>query len=186
MERLSCDIVQDDLPEFVGDELPPDRAEALRLHVDGCTACAEALEMVRLVAGAPSVVPPAGFEARVSAAAKDALRASRATPSAASHGAEQHAGPPRSEPPRWRVPSWGLAAAAGVVLALGTPLLVQRMQTPSLPADGSDGVSADVAGQVQEFLPSAYVSDGPVVAGAPAFDALSDEALLALLEEMEG
>jgi hypothetical protein len=47
-------------------------------------------------------------------------------------------------------------------------------------------VGDEVAAEVQQLLPTAYVSDDPVVAGAPVFDGLSDDALLALLEEMGG
>ena len=37
-----------------------------------------------------------------------------------------------------------------------------------------------------EPLPESWMGDDGVVAGAPVFDALSDEALVTLLEEMEG
>lgn len=179
MQRLTCDAVRDRLPELARGEVDQDEAHRLRNHLHGCGECAGVWEIVRLVNSAPPVRAPEGLEERMARAARGALKERRGGGS----GAGADTGPSR----RRRVPSWGLAAAAGVVLALGTPLLIQRMQAPMAGSMDSASVAGDaVAMEVQELLPSAYVSDDPVVAGAPVFDGLSDEALVALLEEMGG
>lgn len=182
MKRLTCDTVRDRMPELAREDLEPQDAALLRSHVEECRACADEWQIVRLVSAAPRVRAPDGLEERVRRAAAEALRERRTGPG--SRGAAAGGVAPVR---RRRVPTWGLAAAAGVVLALGTPLLVQRMQSP-LPggADTRETVGDEVAAEVQQLLPTAYVSDDPVVAGAPVFDGLSDDALLALLEEMGG
>lgn len=182
MKRLTCDTVRDRMPELAREGVGPEDGALLRSHLEECSACAGEWQIVRLVSTAPRVRAPDGLEERVRRAAAEALRERRTGP-ASTDAAGGGGGAGR----RRRVPSWGLAAAAGVVLALGTPLLVQRMQTP-LPggSDTREMVGDEVAAEVQQLLPTAYVSDDPVVAGAPVFDGLSDDALLALLEEMGG
>jgi anti-sigma factor RsiW len=181
MTRQRCETVQDQLPDVVRGDLSPDAMNEVRSHLAECTACAATLETVELLAARPPARPPAGFEARMRAAAREALRAEHEVsptpvPSAA-----------RGPAPGRGTPSWALAAAAGVILALGTPLLVQRMNTGVLDrGGGAPATGAEVAGAVAELLPSTYVSEDPVVAGAPVLDGLSDEALMALLREMGG
>jgi hypothetical protein len=77
------------------------------------------------------------------------------------------------------VPAWALSAAALLVLAVGTPLMVTRMNdsTPLTPSE--EFAFAD------EAVPSVWASDDGLIAGEPSFDGLSDEALLALLAELE-
>jgi predicted anti-sigma-YlaC factor YlaD len=79
---------------------------------------------------------------------------------------------------RRRVPGWALATAAVAVVALGTPALVQRMSTRTVAGDPA-------APTVGELVPM-WMTDEPLVAGAPVLDALSDDELVRLLEEMEG
>jgi len=74
-----------------------------------------------------------------------------------------------------RRPWWGLSAAAVAVLALGLGVMSNQEVTPiSVPVYAAD------AGQSELWL-----SDDGLIAGAPSFDALSDEALEQLLNELE-
>lgn len=75
-----------------------------------------------------------------------------------------------------RRPWWGLAAAAVAVLALGIGVASrQGGPTSELPAYVAD------TGSESENL---WLSDDGLIAGAPALDALSDDALVQLLDEM--
>jgi len=74
-------------------------------------------------------------------------------------------------------PWWGLAAASVAAVALGIGV-VAKDSTPT----GEAEVPAMVAGAEETSL---WVADDGVVAGAPALDGLSEEALLMLLDEME-
>ena len=73
-------------------------------------------------------------------------------------------------------PWWGITAAAVAALALGI------------------GISFDRAEQPESAIPSyayeledgeLWLSDDGLIAGAPALDALSDEALLQFLDELD-
>lgn len=71
-------------------------------------------------------------------------------------------------------PWWGLAAAAVAVLALGIGVAShQSSSTGALPAYAADTETE-----------SLWLSDDGLIAGAPALDALSDDALVQLLDEM--
>lgn len=73
-------------------------------------------------------------------------------------------------------PWWGLAAASVAAVALGIGVMSQEG-----PAVAEDDVPGFVAGAEESSL---WVADDGLVAGAPALDGLSDDALLTLLEEM--
>lgn len=71
-------------------------------------------------------------------------------------------------------PWWGLTAAAVAALALGLGMSSERPQT-----------AVEVPGFAREVDEEAgWLSDDGLVAGAPMFDGLSDEALTALLDEL--
>lgn len=74
-------------------------------------------------------------------------------------------------------PWWGLAAAAVAAVALGIGIAVPRSGAPDagLPAFAAAAEESDF-----------WLSDDGLIAGAPTFEDLSDEALVALLEELEG
>lgn len=72
-------------------------------------------------------------------------------------------------------PWWGLAAAAVAALALGIGVTSHGNQASDTP------VPAYVAGADAEPM---WVSDDGLIAGAPALEGLSDEALQTLLDEM--
>ncbi len=169
MNEMTCDHVLDRLPELAAERVGEPDAGAIRAHLGGCAACAEAWSVVSLLAEAGPAPAPPGLEARLQAAVRSD-QARTAAPAAA-------AGRRRS------MPHWRLAAAAGIVLALATPVLMDRMGTES-------GVLSDdleVAEALTESLPSPWLGeDEGMVAGAPVLDGLSDEALEQLLEEMGG
>jgi hypothetical protein len=71
-----------------------------------------------------------------------------------------------------------MSAAAIVVLALGTKVVMDRM--------GSEMVLDPIAVATQEPLPESWLWDDAMVAGALVLDGVSDEDLEALLEELEG
>lgn len=72
-------------------------------------------------------------------------------------------------------PWWGVAAAAVAALALGI----------GLSSDTSYDASLDVPGFAYEMDEGdVWLSDDGLVAGAPLFDGLSDDALLELLDEL--
>lgn len=87
---------------------------------------------------------------------------------------EQAARAPRRSVHR---PWWGLAAASVAAAALGIGVMAKDPPTAE-----EVEVPAMVAGAEETSL---WVADDGVIAGAPALDGLSDEALLMLLEEME-
>jgi len=169
MTEHRCKNVQRLLPEWVGGRLDEDAAEAIRLHVQDCTECAEEVEIVRALATARPTVPP-DLAGRIRTALRDEADSSGGAVSAGGGGA----------PSRWssRQP-WGLAAAAAVVLALGTAVIwpqVRGRNGPPLP---------DVAVE-EPLLTDFFSADGGVVAGAPVIEELTDEQLITLLAELEG
>jgi predicted anti-sigma-YlaC factor YlaD len=83
----------------------------------------------------------------------------------------------RGDRQRGRRPWWGMAAAAVAVLALG-------IGVASRSANDSDTVVPGFVAQGTSPT-GAWVTDNGMVAGAPALDGLSDDALQALLEELE-
>jgi predicted anti-sigma-YlaC factor YlaD len=72
-------------------------------------------------------------------------------------------------------PWWGVSAAAVAALALGIGIV-------SEPSATFDGEVPDFAYEVEEG--DLWLSDDGLLAGAPSFDDLSDEALLELLNEL--
>jgi anti-sigma factor RsiW len=81
----------------------------------------------------------------------------------------------RLRPARGTRPWWGLAAAAVAAVALGIAVV----------ADGHPGLGVDVPAFVAATEDmELWLGDDGLIAGAPALDGLSDEALIKLLEEM--
>lgn len=161
MTEWNCEEVLARLPE-VARGLDGEDTRGVREHLEACATCREEWEVVALLAEAgPAPVPPT-LEARLQAAVRaDAAR-----------------GVVRRPRP---FPAWRLAAAAGVALAIATPVLVNQMS--DRPLDTLD--DAEVTAAVGERLPSPWLDDVEgIVAGAPVLDGLSDEALEQLLEEM--
>lgn len=173
MNGSNCEGMLDRLPDWAAGRLSADDAEAVRSHVDGCATCREAWEVVRLLAEAGPRPVPAGLEARLRTAVREAAEGAEPRPLRRGSGAGVRP---------WRVPSWGLAAAAGIVLAVATPVLVERMgDSAAATVDDAEVVTA-----VADRLPSPWLDDEGIVAGAPVLDDLTDEDLERLLEEMGG
>ncbi|MCG6958186.1 MAG: zf-HC2 domain-containing protein [Gemmatimonadetes bacterium] len=74
-----------------------------------------------------------------------------------------------------RRPWWGLAAAAVAVLALGIGVASRGATEATAPVPGfvAEGTAVNV-----------WFADDGMIAGAPALDGLSDDALQALLDEL--
>lgn len=73
-------------------------------------------------------------------------------------------------------PWWGISAAAVAALALGIGI------TSESAPEGGDDVGAEVALEQEEG--ELWLSDDGILAGAPVLEALSDEALAQLLDEL--
>jgi anti-sigma factor RsiW len=158
MTECTADV-KDGLGDVASGRADPALDERVAAHVAGCPECEDELEVLRaLVEGRPAM--PAALAARIDGGVREGL---------ASEPASRRAG--------GRIPVWALATAAAVVLALGTPSMMERMGLTSAP----DAPSQDV-----DAVADVWISDGPLVAGAPVLDGLTDEQLTALLDEMGG
>jgi len=166
---MNCPEVNDLLPELVLGELPLKRRREVQAHLADCAPCADAQGTVRALLDSKPPVP-VGLEARVLDAVHREMDIEAADD-----------GVLRLEPRRRRsVPSWALGAAALLMLAVGTPVLMNRMAEAPTQFDETEIAMAEGA-----YAPSVWASDDGLIAGAPALDDLSDEALLALLAELE-
>ncbi|MCG6928032.1 MAG: zf-HC2 domain-containing protein [Acidobacteria bacterium] len=112
------------LSAWLDGELPPAERAEVEGHLAACEECAALLADLGAVDGLARELPaepPAGylegFPARVRARIEGSIRARGATP-----------------PPRWRIPVWTWAAAAVLVLAVVTPLTLERLDHEAVPA----------------------------------------------------
>jgi len=178
MTGRDCEIIRDLLPSFAVRSLPPEEAARVEEHLQSCGLCREELEVVRgVLAARPEV--PSDLEASIRARLREDLPGFGEGLSLDS--ARDSTDAPREERRTLlslRRSPWGLSAAAILVLALGTGVIWSR-QEPEAMQDPFEVAS-------QEAHPEAWLWDDGIVAGAPVFDALSDEDLEALLEEYEG
>lgn len=154
MNSLSCESITDLLPDRVRNNIGEiDRLRVDR-HLERCATCRAQSELLGLVARSRPAVP-AGLHERVAGAV-----AARLAP-------RRHA-------------RAGIAAAAGIVLALVTGgLLVMRVRS----YDGAETPAAEdvtAPATIQAVRP-----DDPLLAGGPEFARLSVEELATLLAEMD-
>jgi hypothetical protein len=167
MTHWNCDEVLARLPELAHGRGESEARDVYE-HLESCANCQEEWEIVSLLVEAGPAPVPSTLEARLTAAVRaDTERSVDGRPVRR----------PRS------VPTWRLAAAAGIVLAIATPVLVDRM------SDRPIGMldEMEVTAALGDRLPSPWLDDEEgIVAGAPVLDGLSDEALEQLLEEMGG
>ena len=164
MTKIECADVKDLLPEWVRGELGEgDRAVVLQ-HISSCASCSEEVELVRRIQAAAFSTP-----ASLASEIKSVLAAEMAVVGEIESDADPEYG--------WagRFGGRRLAAAATVVLALGTGLIWQSMQ--ALPEVGPLG---------QDPFAVVWPSDDADVAGVPMLEDLSDEDLALLLEEFGG
>ncbi len=149
MNANGCDSVKDLLAPWVREELSAADRRLVEEHVAGCEECRAEASLVRaLYAGIP--VMPDDLAARVKASITATPLRRRV----------------------WMSPQ--LAAAAIVVLALGTAVLWRQ------PPGEGNGVLAE------EPLALTWATDDGFIAGVATLDDLSDEALAELLEELGG
>ena len=167
MTNWNCDEVLARLPELAHGRGESETQEVYE-HLESCANCRDEWEIVRLLVEAGPAAVPSALEARLTAAVR---------------GDAGRTGDGRSVRRTRSVPTWRLAAAAGVILAVATPILVDRM------ADQPTGLldETEITAALGDRLPSPWLDDEEgIVAGAPVLDGLSDEALEQLLEEMGG
>lgn len=144
------------LPDWVAGRLPSGEARAVAAHVDACAECAAEAGLLRALLAARPEAPR-DLAPRVSAALRD----------------DEPVAPRGRAVRRW--PRWAASAAAVLVLAAGGYWVGIR-----------DAPDFSGLGQIATEEASGWISDDGIVAGAPVLDELSDDALLALLEEMGG
>lgn len=161
MNEWSCSEARERLPDHVTGRLSDEELRRSDDHLRACSGCAAEAELLEALLGSRAEPPP-GLASRI----RGAVLHDR-TPGGAAPGDAPSRGPGRG---------W-LAAAAGLVLALGLGLLWQEV-VPG-PAEGP------LARVALDPVPETWMDDEAVVAGAPVLDDLDDDALLALLEEME-
>ncbi|MGD2121917.1 MAG: anti-sigma factor [Gemmatimonadota bacterium] len=175
MNGPDCEHIVNLLPEWARGVAPPEEAHLVEAHLEFCPECAKALEVIRALQDTRPTVPE-GLEARVQARLREELQAVPHIGSIAERrtrkGRAGHLGVRRF------MPTWAMSAAAILVLALGTKVVMDRT--------GTDLVLDPIAVAAQEPLPESWLWDDGMVAGALVFDGLSDEDLEALLEELEG
>jgi anti-sigma factor RsiW len=155
-----CETFRDLLPERVLGLLPAAQEAEMEAHLASCPGCRREAEVVEALYQARPQ-PPEALAARIHARVREEM-------AVVEKGGLL---------PSW-LPSWALPAAAVVVLALGTGILMEG-RTPEVTGD-----PLQVA--VQESAPEEWLWDDGMVAGAPVFEDLTEEELSALLEEFEG
>ena len=149
MSDTGCERVRDLLPLWVRQELADADRRLVEDHVAGCDDCGAEASVVRaLYADAPGL--PADLEERVRSSVADTPLRRRV----------------------WVSPR--LAAAAIVVLALGTALIWSQ------PFGEDNGLLAE------EPLALMWPSDDGFIAGVAMLDDLSDDVLEELLQELGG
>lgn len=149
MTDMKCENAKDRLPGLVRGDLPPGRMAEVMAHAATCADCRQEIELLSRLRGAFPVAP-AGLVSDIEGAlARDRSRV------------------------RWSM-GWRLSAAATIVLALGTAVVWQRVQTP---------LEASLFAQDPLAI---WPADDALVAGAPMLEDLSEDDLALLLEELGG
>lgn len=158
MTKIECADVKDLLPEWVRSELEESDRAIVSIHISSCESCSGEVELLRRIQAATFSTP---------ASLASEIKSAVALEIDSGAGVEFD----------WAGLFTGrrLAAAASVVLALGTALIWQRTQ--ALPEVGPLG---------EDPFAVVWPSDDADVAGVPMLDGLSDEDLAVLLEELGG
>ena len=179
MSEMGCAEVRHLLPERAARELRPVEREALDEHLAGCEDCALENRIVDALRVDRPPVPPELQEAIREALERERERFRPLPPHA--RVLPGHPNPRRKDGRSWAWrPATTWAAAAAVVLALGSTLLWR----------GTSSLGDDAPLQAAlEATPSVWPADDGMVAGAPLMEDLSDltdEDLEVLLTELEG
>jgi hypothetical protein len=142
---MTCEEVRPRLSGYLDDELPPREADAVRQHLSGCEPCRALHTDFRdadreIREAVKDALPPAGFSARVAAAAR----------------------PPASP---W-AKRLALAAAALALLLAGSAVWVNTLEAPPLvvAVHGAESFHADSLGALRVLL--THASSGSPVAQA--------------------
>lgn len=170
-----CEFHGDALAELAAGRLGTAREGPLREHLADCAECRADLEALRAVANA-AAVPPAGLEARIRAAVREAAAGGGASePASAGEGIA--GGRVRWRRGAWR--PWAVPLAAAAALAVLWVGVVERGPAAVEP-EGEVTLAADL------YAPyGAWPADGAEVAGEPVLTELSADDLELLLEEMQ-
>lgn len=164
--NTGCEFYADALVDRAAGRLETEREEWLDSHLADCADCAASLRALEALRAAPLAVP-AGLEARVKAAVRDA-----SAPTPAIDVGIRTAG---SAPWRaWALPLAAAAALVGIWLGVGGP--------DARPGNG-DEVAVFAMDDTDPY--GAWPADGLIVAGDPLLSELSVEELEYLLEELE-
>jgi len=174
MTGTGCEAIKDLLADVLAGKLPQEEVDRIQDHLGSCTDCRAELELLRGLREAlvQELAVPPGLEGMIQARVREELG------QALEEGVGSRSPEVGTQPSRRWVPTWALSAAAVVVLALGTGIIWNRME--------SEGGLDPLAVASQEPLPEAWLWDDGMVAGAPVFEGLSDAELEALLKEFEG
>jgi len=174
---VSCGEVRDLLPARIAGGMERDLSAAVEGHLGRCVDCRSHAEFVSRLRSARRDPPDHLLPAILATlpelpfgegdAFLDATGTDPRTASASPAGSQ----PSRSAIHRW---AWALPAAAGVVLAIAIGSLSTGTRAPE----------AIWSLALEPEAPLHWYGDDWVVAGEPYLDALPDEVLRALLEEM--
>lgn len=170
---MRCEMMGDLLPGYAAGTLDEATRASVGEHLESCPECRAEMAVVSLLANSDPIRVPDGLEARIQDAVRRAVEQGT---SAAGDVVDPDVIPLR---PRRAIPAWAMSAAAVLVLALGTPLLMDRMAS----GGGAEGDSLDT---MEDPVATVWTTEDGLIAGAPALDMLSDEELSQLLAELDG
>jgi len=155
-EPMDCGPVRDLLPIQVLGELAPGDDLRVESHLSMCSECREERDFVRRL-GLARVEPPLELVSAIMAAVDESARS---TPTVV---------------PIRRSALWALPAAAAIVLALGVGTIWNSPETR--PSEWTLALESDVT--------MAWFGNEWMVAGEPILDALPDDVLRSLIQELE-
>jgi anti-sigma factor RsiW len=173
VNEVLCRRVRDVLPERERGALDASAAAWVDAHLGSCAACREEQALVRALARGRAD-PPRALASRI----RSALRETPAGEGEAALPLPTDRTARRGRALRGRL-GWAMAAAA-VVLALGSGVMLQRRGGPT---------EAELWQSFLEESPPHWVADDGLVAGAPVLEdlsALSDEDIALVLQELGG
>lgn len=172
MSGNDCQGIRDLLPELAQGTL--DQATEVRVqeHLSACSECSQEEGLVRsILASRPE--PPVELQDRI----QERIRQEMGVGAQGSQIGDD--GVVSIQTKRRWAPSWTLSAAAILILSLGIGVIWNGQRPPELNQD-------PVLVVAEEPLPESWLWDDGLVAGGPVYDGLTEEQLVALIEELEG